>query len=266
MADQAAAFAGTIPAQYDAKLGPMLFEPYAREIASRIPAAASRVLEIAAGTGIVSRHLLDRLGPASTLVVTDLQPGMLDVAAHKIGQDPRVDIRRADALALPFGPQEFDVVVCQFGLMFFADPVAGLREARRVLTFDGVLLLSTWGSLEDNPVGRIAYEAVSQVLKDAPAFLVKPFSMHDTAAVTDLLHRAGFTYVQAASVELVAESPSAYAAAMGMLCGSPTFTQLQERGIEDPRGLVDAVSARLAREGGFAPMRLPMQAHVFTAQ
>lgn len=266
MADHAPAYAGTIPAQYDAKLGPMLFEPHARDLASRLPASSSRVLETAAGTGIVSRHLLERLGPTASLVVTDLQPGMLDVAARKIGQDPRVDIRQADALALPFDDRVFDVVVCQFGLMFFPDPVAALREARRVLTSDGVLLLSTWGSLADNPVGRIAYEEVSRVLSDAPTFLVRPFTMHDTEDVTDLLHRAGFTYVQSTTVELMAESPSAYAAAMGMLCGSPTFMQLQERGIEDPRSLVDAVSARLAREGGFAPMRLPMKAHVFTAR
>jgi ubiquinone/menaquinone biosynthesis C-methylase UbiE len=266
MADQASAYAGTIPAQYDEKLGPMLFEPYARDLAGRLPASASRVLELAAGTGIVSRHLLARLAATASLVVTDLQPGMLDVAARKIGQDPRVDVRQADALALPFEAHAFDVVVCQFGLMFFADPVAGLREAKRVLTTDGVLLLSTWGSLDDNPIGRIAHEEVSAALGDALPFLARPFAMHDADAVTDLLHRAGFTYVQSTSVESMAESGSSYAAAMGMLCGSPTYTQLQERGIDDPRSLVDAVSARLAREGGFAPMRLPMKALVFTAQ
>lgn len=266
MADQAPAYAGSIPAQYDAKLGPMLFEPHARDLAGRLPASACRVLETAAGTGIVSRRLLERLAPTATLVVTDLHQGMLDVAARKIGQDPRVDIRQADAVALPFDDHEFDVVVCQFGLMFFSDPVAAVREARRVLASDGVLLLSTWGPIEDNPIARIAFETVSEALPDVPAFLTAPFSMHDTDVVVDLLHRGGFTYVQSRTLDSVAESASAYAAAMGMLCGSPTVTQLQERGIGDPRGLVDAVSARLAREGGFAPMRLPMKAHVFTAQ
>jgi len=267
MADSAPAFAGSIPAVYDSKLGPMFFEPHARDLADRLPPAATRVLETAAGTGIVSRHLLARLGPAASLIVTDLQQAMLDVAVRKIGQDPRVEFRQADAVSLPFDDDQFDVVVCQFGVMFFQDTPAGLREARRVLTRDGVFLLSTWGSLEDNPIPRIAHEEVQRAFPESPPpFLTIPFGMHDADAVTGMLHDAGFTYVQAHCVEFAAESPSAYAAAMGMMCGSPMLTQLQERVIDDPRGLVDTVSARLAREGGFAPMRLPMKAHVFTAQ
>lgn len=266
MADATSAYAGSIPAEYDNKLGPMLFEPNARELAGRLPKSASRVLEIAAGTGIASRHLLAHLGPDASLVVTDLQPAMLDVAASKVGGDPRVTLRQVDAHTLPFGDAAFDVVVCQFGLMFLSDPGVGLREIRRVLVDGGVLLLSTWGSLADNPVARIALEEVQRALPDAPPFLVTPFTMHDADAVIELLHAAGFTYVQSNAIELTAESPSAYAAATGILCGSPTYTQLQQRGITDPRALIDVVAARLAREGGFAPMRLPMRANLFTVQ
>ena len=265
MADPAFAYAGSIPAEYDSKLGPLLFEPHAREIAGRLPATASRVLEIAAGTGIASRHLLAHLGPQASLVVTDLQPAMLDLAAEKVGSDPRATLQQADAHALPFTNDEFDVVVCQFGLMFM-DPELGLREIRRVLSGSGVLLLNTWGSLDENPIARLAQEEVRRALPDAPPFLAMPFTMHDADAVIELLHAAGFTYVQSNSIELIAESPSAYAAATGMLCGSPTYTQLQQRGVTDPRALIDAVAARLAREGGFAPMRLPMKANLFTAQ
>jgi len=267
MTDQGTAFAGAIPAEYETRLVPMFFEPYARDLAARVPSHASRVLEVAAGTGVVSRALLARLGPEASLTVTDLQQGMLDVAARTLGDDPRVVIRQADALALPFDDHQFDVVVCQFGVMFFPDRVVGLREARRVLTPDGVLLMSTWGALDANPIARIAHEEVERALPDAPPpFLTMPFGLHDADAVTAMLHEAGFSYVQSGVVELTAESPSAHAAAMGLMCGSPMFTQLQERGIDDPRRLVDIVAARLAREGGFAPMRLPMRAIVFTAQ
>lgn len=267
MTEPSSALAASIPEQYDSKLGPMLFEPYARELAARMPATATRVLEVAAGTGIATRALLSTLPSTASLMVTDLQPGMLDLAADKVGRDPRVELRPADALALPFGDHEFDVVVCQFGVMFFRDTLAGLREIRRVLTPDGVLLMSTWSSLADNPIARVAFEEVLRALPDdTPPFLTTPFCMDDAEAVTELLHAAGFTYVQSAVVDQTGESASAHAAAMGLLCGSPVRLQLQERGIEDPRRLVDAVAARLAREGGFAPMRLPMRAIVFTAQ
>ncbi|MGV3518325.1 class I SAM-dependent methyltransferase [Luteitalea sp.] len=267
MSDEGVSFAGSIPAEYDARLVPMFFEPFAQDLAARVPAGASRVLEVAAGTGVVSRALLARLGPDASLVVTDLQRGMLDIAHARIGDDPRVEIRQADAMALPFADHQFDVVVCQFGVMFFADRLAGVRELRRVLAPDGVLLINTWGSLSDNPIARIAHEEVARALPDdPPPFLTVPFGLHDADAVTALLHEAGFTYVQSSVVDLTGRSHSAHGAAWGLLCGSPMYTQLQERGVSDPRRLVDTVAGRLTREGGFAPMRLPMRALVFAAQ
>ncbi len=261
------ALPGSIAEQYDSKLGPVFFEPYAQDLAARVPPSASRVLEIAAGTGIASRALLSTLPSTAHLTVTDLQPAMLDLAAAKVGHDPRVELRQADAMALPFAEHEFDLVVCQFGVMFFQDALAGLREVRRVLTPDGVFLMSTWGRLADNPIDRVAFEEVSRVLAgNVPPLLTTPFAMDDPEAVTSLLHEAGFSYVRSTVADLVGESPSAHAAAMGLLCGSPVLVELQDRGIDDPRRLVDAVAARLAREGGFAPMRLPMRANVFAAQ
>lgn len=267
MAEPAPSYSGSIPVQYDSKLGPMFFEPYAREIAARLPDAAARVLETAAGTGIVSRHLLQRLGPDARLMVTDLQDAMLEVARQKVGRDPRVEFRQADATSLPFGDRSFDTVVCQFGLMFFSDPVGGLREARRVLTSDGLLLLSTWGSLEDNAIARIAHEEVARALPaDPPPFLRVPFGMSDPTAVAALLHEAGFSYVRHDVIEHEGMSESAHHAATGLMCGSPMLAQLQERGVDDPRVLVERVAARLAEAGGLAPMRLPMKAILFVAQ
>lgn len=260
------AFTGSGAEHYDTRLGPMFFEPYARDLVARVPAHAERILEVAAGTGVVSHHLVQALRPGATLVVTELQEGMLQVARSRLADDPRVECRQADALALPFADHSFHVVVCQFGLMFFADKAAGLREMRRVLTPDGTLLLSTWCSLDDNPIARCANEELARAMPDAPPpFFHVPFGLHNLDAVTTLLRGAGFSYVRADLVELVGESPSAHSAALGLMCGTPMYAQLQERGA-DVRRLVDLVSARLAREGGFAPMRLPMKALVFTAQ
>lgn len=262
-----ASFSGAIPQHYDSKLGPMFFEPYAEDLAARLPAHAQRVLETAAGTGVVTGHLLARLGADARLVVSDLQDAMLEVARAKYGQDPRVEFRQADATTLPFNDRSFEAVVCQFGVMFFDDRLAGLREARRVLTHDGVLLMNTWGALADNPIARTAHEEVARVLPhNPPTFMEVPFGMHDVDEVTDLLHAAGFTYVRSDIVDCIGESESAHHAATGLMCGSPMFSQLQERGIADPRTLVDGVAVRLAELGGLAPMRLPMRALVFTAQ
>ena len=267
MADQAPSFAGSMPAQYDNKLVPMVFDPFARDLAGRLPPTAVRVLETAAGTGIVSRYLLEKLGPNATLVVTDVQESMLDLARVRLGGHARLEIRAADASQLPFPDRDFDAVVCQFGLMFLPDLLAGLREARRVLTDDGVLLCSTWASLAENPVARLVQDEVARSLPDdPPPFLATPFGLHDVDAVTDLLHQAGFSYVRTERVELTAESETAHHAATGLICGTPISTQLQERGVTDPREIIERAAAALADAGGLAPMRLPMQAIVFTAQ
>jgi ubiquinone/menaquinone biosynthesis C-methylase UbiE len=260
-------FSGSVPQHYDRKLGPLLFAPYAEDLARRLPMHAQRVLETAAGTGVVTGHLLARLGVDARLVVTDLQDGMLELARAKFGNAPRFEFRQADATSLPVDDRSFEAVVCQFGLMFFPDRLAALREARRVLTHDGVLLLNTWGSLADNPIARTTDEELARVLPhDPPRFMEESFGMHDGEAVTDLLHQAGFTYVRCDVVDCVGESESAHHAATGLLCGSPVVAQLQERGIHDPRTLVDGLAARLTEIGGLAPMRIPMRALVVTAQ
>src|SRR5262249_46580178 len=139
MGSEVTRFVGPIPSLYERHLGPVLFEPYARDVALRLPAGTKRVLEIAAGTGRVTRRLLEVLAPDAVLVATDLNEPMLDVAKQHI-TDARVQWQAADAQALPFGDAGFDAVVCQFGLMFVPDKIAALREMHRVLRPGGTLL------------------------------------------------------------------------------------------------------------------------------
>src|ERR1043165_4426053 len=126
-------FSGSVPENYDRYMVPLIFEPYAADLAQRAASLSpSAVLETAAGTGVVTRTLAPKLQPGASYVVTDLNQPMLDYAASRQGPDSRIRWRQADALALPFADATFDVVCCQFGAMFFPDRSAAYREAKRV--------------------------------------------------------------------------------------------------------------------------------------
>lgn len=262
-----AAFTASIPAAYDEGLGPMLFEPYAVDMAERVRRrGAQSLLEVAAGTGRVTAHLVAHLPSTSRLVVTDLNEGMLAVATQRVVSDARVTWQTADAMALPFDDSAFDTVVCQFGLMFVPDKAHVIREWHRVLEPNGHLVFSVWGSLDENPVGRIAYEVLSEYFPaDPPQFYSVPFGLHDPEPIREWLISAGFSRVQMDQVDLVAESTTVEQAATGIIFGNPVILAINERGTVDPHTLVTATAARLEREGGRAPMRLPMRARIFTA-
>src|SRR4051812_17398795 len=138
-------FAGSIPENYDRYMVPLIFQSFADDLARRVAALAPlAVLETAAGSGAVTRALTAKLGPQASYVVTDLNQPMLDYAASRQPADDRVRWRQADALALPFDDESFDVVCCQFGAMFFPDREAGYREAGRVLKPGGHFVFNVW--------------------------------------------------------------------------------------------------------------------------
>jgi ubiquinone/menaquinone biosynthesis C-methylase UbiE len=268
MTDQDASFSGSIPANYDAWLGPMFFEPYAEDLARRCRRLhAAATLEIAAGTGILTKHLQQRLRKDAHLVVTDISATMLELGKARVGFDERIEWRIADATALPFDDNTFDAVVGQFGLMFFADKVGALREVRRVVKDGGTVLLNTWASLADNPIARIAHDEVASFFHtNPPSFFSLPYGLHDQTAVKQMFSDAGFESVDCDVVDYTATSASAQGAAKGLVFGTPLFTQIQDRGTADPTAIMHAVATRLAEAGGAQPMRLPMRALVFTAR
>src|SRR6185369_819988 len=121
-------FTGSIPTLYDKYLGSMIFQPYADDMAQRLSGLRQgSVLEIAAGTGIVTQALINMLPPAVSIVATDLNQAMIDVAAVKDTAN-RVSWQQVDAQILPFPDASFDAVVCQFGVMFFPDKPKAFRE------------------------------------------------------------------------------------------------------------------------------------------
>jgi len=264
MTDPHVAFAGTIPAYYDRCLGPFLFEPYADDLVRRLEAGpASRVLEIACGTGIVTARLRRALPAGAQLVATDVSRAMIEFARVKLaGLD--IHWRTADALALPFKDGVFDAVVCQFGFMFFADRLLGFREARRVLRPGGTLLTNVWCSLDENPAAGVAHAVLSRMFEDdPPQFLRVPFGSVDVDAIRQLAAGAGFANVAVARVDLSGRAASARVVAEGFAKGSPLSVELVAKGA-DLDAVADAFEQALHRHGG-TPFRSPLSALVLAA-
>jgi ubiquinone/menaquinone biosynthesis C-methylase UbiE len=165
-------------------------------------------LELAAGTGIVTRRLRDLLPRDARLIATDLNPPMLEVARGKFGADEAVEFEPADATALPFPDASFDAIICQFGVMFFPDKDKSYREAHRVLVSAGQYLFSVWDSHRHNPIGRLIIEIVTEFFPhDPPQFYQVPFGYHRIDPIKDSLEAAGFTDLRIAVLSLKQDSP-----------------------------------------------------------
>jgi SAM-dependent methyltransferase len=262
-----ASFVGTIPEHYDRGLVPMVFVDYAADIARRAAAGSpARVLEIAAGTGVVTRQLRDLLPAGTHLTATDLNPPMLEIARAKFRSEEQVDFRSADATALPFPDSSFDAVVCQFGVMFFPDKGKSYREVHRVLAPGGRYVFNVWDSHVYNKFGRIAHEVSGGFFPaDPPQFYKVPFSYYQIDPIKEALIEAGFRGIDIAVLTLDKEIPDATLFARGLIYGNPIIDQIRTRGGVDPDQVVDAVAQTLRREFGANPRQMALQAIIFSA-
>lgn len=264
MATTDAGFAGSIPATYDRNLGPLLFRPYAAEMARRARALSPRrILETAAGTGLLTEELR-RVVPEAAIVATDLNQAMLDLAAGRIDG---AEFRQADALDLPFEDGGFDLVVCQFGVMFYPDKVRGNREARRVLSDRGHYMVAIWDRLERNPVPRAVQEAIDRLFPDDPPQFLRrtPYGYADPAQIEADLEAAGFGEIRVETVEARSQQVSARDAAAGLCQGTPLRTEIENRCPERMEEISDTLAAELARFEQDGRINAPMSAHIVTA-
>jgi len=262
-------FAGQIPELYDQLLVPMLFAPYAEDIAQRVAAHdPSRVLETAAGTGAVTRSIARALPTHVDIVATDLNQAMLDRAAlTNIGRP--VTWRQADALQLPFDDASFDIVVCQFGAMFFPDKPAAFAEARRVLRPGGTLLFNVWDRIEENEFAGTITDALGTLFPaDPPLFMKRtPHGYFDQKAIARDLTAAGFdAEPQFETVTRRSRAASAELAAIAYCQGTPLRNEIESRAGASLDEATSASTAAIAARFGSGPVDGHIQAHVIAVQ
>jgi SAM-dependent methyltransferase len=262
-------FAGSIPELYDTHLVPLIFASYATDLARRLAARhPARVLEIAAGTGVVTRALATALPPSADIVATDLNEPMLQ-RASSVGTCRSVEWRQADAMALPFGDGEFDVVVCQFGAMFFPDKPRAFAEARRVLVRGGALMFNVWDRIEENEFAATVTEALEELFpQDPPRFLARtPHGYCESEAITRDLELAGFAappLIETLEARSRAASPRIPAVAYCQ--GTPLRNEIESRDAAGLARATDVCADALARRFGAGAVDAKIQALVIAVE
>lgn len=261
-------FAGSIPENYDRYMVPLIFAPFAADLARRAASLSpGAVLEIAAGTGVVTRALAPQLSPGATYMVTDLNQPMLDYAATQQA-DRRITWRQADALALPFDDAAFDLVCCQFGAMFFPDRIAAYREARRVLRPGGHFLFNVWDRIEENVFADNVTNALAQIFpNDPPRFLARtPHGYHDTAQIRRELEGAGFSHVTIETKAEQSRASSPRLPAVAYCQGTLLRNEIEARGAGQLDAATDYAASAIAERHGNGEVVAKIQAHVIMAE
>jgi len=261
-------FTGSIPEFYDNYLVPLIFDAYAKDLASRVVSLAPKsVLEIAAGSGVVPRALASRLDNDASYAITDLNQPMLDHAATKQGADKRIEWRQADALNLPFDDNSFDVTICQYGIMFFPDRTKGYGEARRVLKDGGSFIFSVWDEIKTNEFADVVTKAASEVFpNDPPIFLSRtPHGYYDHNQIRNDLEGAGFTDVSIVTVEKLSIAPSPRHPAIAYCQGTPLRNEIEQRDASLLEHVTDRAANAIAERYGEGEVAAKMRAHIITA-
>jgi len=263
-----AKFSGSIPAAYDRYLGPILFQPYAEDLAARLPVKrTSSVLEMACGTGILTRVLRTCLPSKVKLIVTDLNEPMFRQAAAKFGKGEKVRWLEADVSDLPFDDRKFDAVVRQFGVMFVPDKALATREACRVLKRDGLFLFNVWDAMKHNKLGELAHRTIASYFKkDPPTFYQVPFSYHTRGEIRRVLKQAGFREIKTEVIAKIGKAKRAEDVASGLVEGNPMAVAIAKRDPSLLPVITEAVTAAITRRFGKRDIHAPMRAIVVQAR
>jgi ubiquinone/menaquinone biosynthesis C-methylase UbiE len=260
-------FDGSIPEIYDTVLVPLIFEPYAADMARRVGLLPiSRILEVAAGTGVLTRALAASLPDPVSVVATDLNEAMLKHASQR-GTPRPVDWRQADAMQLPFEAATFDAVVCQFGVMFFPEKAKAFTEVRRVLKPGGIFIFSVWDRIEENEFADVVTRALEPLFpKSPPRFLARtPHGYCDPEVIEGHLGSAGFTASPRFDTVIArSRAESSRIPAVAYCQGTPLRNEIAAL---DPARLgkaTDVAAEAIASEFGSGPVDGKIQAVVVT--
>jgi ubiquinone/menaquinone biosynthesis C-methylase UbiE len=262
-------FAGSVPESYDRYMAPLIFEPYAADLARRaMLLSPTHVLEIAAGTGVVTRALAPALATAARYIATDLNQPMLDYAAARQGTEGHVEWRQADAMALPFEDETFDLVCCQFGAMFFPDRPKAYGEARRVLRPGGHFLLNVWDRIEENLFADEVTKALAKTFPgDPPRFLARvPHNYYDTALIRRELESAGFSDIRIETKAEQSRASSPRIAALAYCQGTPLLNEIEARDAAKLETAIEDAAEAIASRHGPNEVMAKIQAHVISAR
>ena len=261
-------FSGSIPEIYDRLFVPLIFAPYAADLAARIAKTRPRdVLETAAGTGALTAAMVSRLPAESRIVATDLNQPMLDYASAKPPLRDRVTWQQADAQALPFDDATFDVVTCQFGMMFLPDKVKGYSEALRVLKPSGRFIFSVWDRIADNYFADVVTNALATLFpKDPPLFMARtPHGYHDVARIREDVSAGGFRNISIETVDHTSKARSARDVAVAYCQGSPLRNEIVARDAARLEEATSVAAAALEKRFGSGAIEGLIRAHVIVA-
>ena len=258
-------FSGSVPQFYEEGLVPVIFEDYAEEIAKRASRDLGSIekgtlLELASGTGVVTRELRSALGGGIDVIASDLNADMLDIARSKFSDDEAVRFDVVDAMNLPFEPASLDGVVCQFGVMFFPDKAQSYRQVHNVLKPGGVYSFNAWDSHAENPYAKIGQDLVEEIFPDEPpGFYHVPFHYHDPDQIRDDLRQAGFEDITIEQVKLQKTVRSPQSFARSFVFGNPLREEIEARS-GDAEAFITEIHARLEKAFGKDPMVFPLSA------
>jgi len=262
-------FAGSIPKLYDTYLVPLIFEPYAADMVNRLRSQSlSRVLEIAAGTGVVTRAIASALPESVSIVATDLNQAMLDQASTT-GTKRSVEWRQADAMQLPFPDETFDAIVCQFGVMFFPEKSKAFSEAHRVLRPGGLFIFSVWDRLAENEFADTVTTALEAGFPDdPPRFMARtPHGYYDHQIIERDLANAGFTAVpQIDTLAARSRATSSRIPAIAYCQGTPLRNEIESRDASRLNEATDIAAAAIAKRFGQGAVDGKIQAHIVTIE
>lgn len=268
-------FAGSIPKLYDEYLVPLFFEPYATDLVNRLRSRfakrsseekLSHVLEIAAGTGVVTRALAAELSENVSIVATDLNQAMIDQAIA-VGTKRPVAWHQADALNLPFRDEEFDAVVCQFGVMFFPDKSQAFSEVRRVLKPGGIFIFNVWDKIAENEFTDTVTRALTSMFpEDPPGFMTRtPHGYYDQVAIEQDLRSGGFKEsAQMVTVTRYSRAQSPRMLAIALCQGTPLRNEIEARDAARLGEATDVAANAIAEQFGLQVVEGKIQAHIIS--
>jgi SAM-dependent methyltransferase len=250
----------TMPATYDRWLVPTVFHPFALDLARRAGAhPVGEALELAAGTGVLTRELL---GVAAAVTATDLNQAMVDLGAQRV---PAARWRQANAMALPFDDAVFDLVACQFGVMFFPDKPAAFAEVARVLAPGGRVLMNAWAALDTHVFETALVTALGRVFPDDPPTFMSavPHGYADPDVLAADATAGGLRCASVTAVTLEGTTASTADLAAGYCGGTPLLGEITARG--DLATATAAVAEEITALLGEGPVTGALTAQVLEA-